>query len=312
MVAVDLSKETILKAAKILKMSPTSTTASVAAFYNVSIPTLNLYAKKHNVTFKRGCRICGKDTKGISFLYCSDKCLNSTKKRSKSNSKYDISECVSCGGFFLKCATHKTCGFKECILKYRRYKNKYRYKDTRSRYAKKYLKENKDYFTEWRNKNQTKINKRQRVRRTGSSDYTWGTREKAIKMGYRSWFEVEIANQLTEMGIDFEYEPDKIPYKTDKARNYIPDFKIKNKNGVVIYLEAKGLFSLSNLKKTMAVIYQNDINLMFVFQSNGKVFNEKKKKVTNCKHYKVLERHGIQSFLYRLPEDFKEHIDKLK
>ena len=54
-------------------------------------------------------------------------------------------------------------------------------------------------------------------------------------MRFRSKFEAEVAVALGRRGIDFEFEPDKIPYQRDPSV-YIPDFYIPRND---IYIEVK-------------------------------------------------------------------------
>ena len=61
---------------------------------------------------------------------------------------------------------------------------------------------------------------------------------KALKKyrGYRSQFELNIAQTLAKKGIEFEYETKKFTYIPD-PRTYTPDFYIVDTD---IHIEAKG------------------------------------------------------------------------
>ena len=65
--------------------------------------------------------------------------------------------------------------------------------------------------------------------------------------GYRSNFELEIANQAKEDSIEVEYEPkeSKIKYSPTKVKTYTPDFVLPN--GIIV--EAKGRLTVHDRTK---------------------------------------------------------------
>ena len=84
---------------------------------------------------------------------------------------------------------------------------------------------------------------------------------------YRSDYELQVAKNLADRGVKFEYEKHKILY-IPKTKTYVPDFYLPNQN---IYVEAKGFFSPADRQKMLLVIQQNkelDIRLLFLRASN--------------------------------------------
>jgi hypothetical protein len=85
--------------------------------------------------------------------------------------------------------------------------------------------------------------------------------------GYRSGLEETISKQLTEAGIDFEYEKLKIKYEQPSVkRTYTPDFELPN--GIII--ETKGRLILEDRKKHLWIKEQHpNLDIRFCF-SNAK------------------------------------------
>lgn len=92
--------------------------------------------------------------------------------------------------------------------------------------------------------------------------------DKRIKQyGYDSQFESDVAAKMTEQQISWEREPTKVPWQPP-PRKYIPDFSITNRSGKVWYLELKGLLTVDDRMKLIAVKQQNpelDLRLMFQY-----------------------------------------------
>jgi len=103
------------------------------------------------------------------------------------------------------------------------------------------------------------------------------TSKKARAKGYRSGFEIKIADQLNSLNIKYGYESLKITYiKPVKQSYYKPDFVLANK----IIIEAKGLFSSKDRQKHLLVKEQHpELDIRFVF-SNSKIKLNKKSKTT--------------------------------
>ncbi len=91
-------------------------------------------------------------------------------------------------------------------------------------------------------------------------------RAEAVAAGYRSGLELEIANDLTKRGIEFEYEKHRIPYQRGivggqcgdcssgnvrKRATYTPDFYLPR---VRRFIEAKGRLVSTDRTKLRAVL----------------------------------------------------------
>jgi hypothetical protein len=80
--------------------------------------------------------------------------------------------------------------------------------------------------------------------------------------GYRSLFELNVAKNLIENKIKFEYETQKINY-IPKTKVYTPDFYFPTTD---IYVEAKGYFDMDDRVKMLLVKKQHpDLDIRFVF-----------------------------------------------
>lgn len=91
------------------------------------------------------------------------------------------------------------------------------------------------------------------------------TTRQAIKNGWRSGLEERVAKELTEAGVKYEYETQKIKYRVEEDRTYTPDFILPN--GIIV--ETKGRFMQADRKKHLLVKKQYpDYDIRFVFQNS--------------------------------------------
>lgn len=84
---------------------------------------------------------------------------------------------------------------------------------------------------------------------------------------FRSDYELQIAKNLAERGVKYEYEKHRLVYYP-KPKTYTPDFYLPESE---IYVEAKGFFSPSDRQKMLLVIRDNpflDIRMLFLRASN--------------------------------------------
>lgn len=87
----------------------------------------------------------------------------------------------------------------------------------------------------------------------------------ALKAGYRSGFEDDVAQELRSKGIKFTYEKEKIKWVDMKVRTYTPDFVLSN--GIIV--ETKGRFVASDRRKHKEIQKQfPDLDIRFVFQNS--------------------------------------------
>jgi len=90
----------------------------------------------------------------------------------------------------------------------------------------------------------------------------------AIKNGYKSGLEDDIADQLTALGLLVNYEKRKIKWDDHMLRSYTPDFELDN--GIII--ESKGRFLANDRRKHLEVQKQHpELDIRFVF-SNSKAY----------------------------------------
>ena len=96
----------------------------------------------------------------------------------------------------------------------------------------------------------------------------------AMKAGFRSTFELNLARALSERGVEYEYESMKLTY-VPKPRTYTPDFYIPETG---IYVEAKGHLDKGDRMKMLLVKEQHpDLDIRFVFlRANNKIYKGSK------------------------------------
>lgn len=90
-------------------------------------------------------------------------------------------------------------------------------------------------------------------------------RRHAIKNGYRSGLEDDIAKDLKDRGVEFEYEKLKVQWQLLENKTYTPDFKLPN--GIII--ESKGRFVQDDRKKHLIIQDQHPfLDIRFVFSNS--------------------------------------------
>lgn len=90
-------------------------------------------------------------------------------------------------------------------------------------------------------------------------------RRHAIKNGYRSGLEDDIAKDLKDRGVNFEYERLKVQWQLLENKTYTPDFKLPN--GIII--ESKGRFVQADRKKHLVIQDQHPfLDIRFVFSNS--------------------------------------------
>ncbi len=90
-------------------------------------------------------------------------------------------------------------------------------------------------------------------------------RQSALEAGFRSGLEQDIADQLRKCGVPVVYEEEKIKYRVEETREYIPDFKLPNG----IYIEGKGRFTTADRKKHLLLKEQYSLDIRFVFSNSS-------------------------------------------
>ena len=122
-------------------------------------------------------------------------------------------------------------------------------------------------------------------------------RQVALKHGFRSGLEDKIAENLTNLGIPFEYEKLVIGYtQPAKARKYTPDFVLLNNN---IIIESKGRFITADRQKHLMIKEQYpDLDIRFVF-SNSKA---KLSKLSQTTYGMWCDKHGFKYADKEIPQ----------
>lgn len=91
-------------------------------------------------------------------------------------------------------------------------------------------------------------------------------------------FEERVIGDLSNRGVSFEYEPDKITYSVE--RQYIPDLRLSD----TLYVELKGYFRQDAQRKMKAVKAQHpELDIRFVFQNATSTIQGAKKRKDGSK-----------------------------
>lgn len=101
---------------------------------------------------------------------------------------------------------------------------------------------------------------------------TSSKRANALKHGWRSGLEEDIAKSLEAAGVPFTYEETKIRYiKPASEHQYTPDFVLDN--GIII--ETKGRLLIADRKKHILVKRQHpELDIRFVFSNSRQKLNK--------------------------------------
>ena len=107
---------------------------------------------------------------------------------------------------------------------------------------------------------------------------------------FRSKLEERIADLLTQLGVSYLYESEKLSYTI--SHNYTPDFVLPN----YTYLEAKGYWDPADRRKILAVKRDNPgIDIRMVFQAPYNTISKKSKTT----YAKWCEKHEIPWTSYK-------------
>jgi len=96
-------------------------------------------------------------------------------------------------------------------------------------------------------------------------------RRHAIAKGYRSGLEEKVSRQIVDAGLPLMYETDKVTYLwPERTATYTPDFRLLNADGQIMYIETKGIWSVSERQKWHLVTEQHpDIDFRLVFSNQN-------------------------------------------
>lgn len=136
-------------------------------------------------------------------------------------------------------------------------------------------------------------------RRNSRSARGSAKRKAAQKRGFRSGFEMEVADQMEDEGVEYEYEPEDSKLKwTPKEKTYLPDFRLKNK----ILIETKGRLTALDKQKILAVRSQHpDKDLRVVFAADNKLSPRSKMRYSDW-----ARKNGIPYAIGGVPREWAE------
>ena len=118
---------------------------------------------------------------------------------------------------------------------------------------------------------------------------------------FRSGLEEEIAKQLTDLGVSYDYETLTILYKKPEQQSrYTPDFTLPN--GIII--EGKGQFLTSDRKKHRLIREQHGdkYDIRFVFSNPNQRIGKKSK----TRYRDWCERYGFKWAHLEIPKEWIE------
>jgi len=123
-------------------------------------------------------------------------------------------------------------------------------------------------------------------------------RRAALRAGYRSGLELDLAKELRAKRIKFTYEELKIKWDDSRIRTYTPDFQLPN--GIII--ESKGRFVATDRVKHLRIKdqYKDYYDIRFVF-SNPKNKLNKRSKTT---YADWCDRNGFEWAWKHIPQEW--------
>lgn len=123
-------------------------------------------------------------------------------------------------------------------------------------------------------------------------------RSLGIRKGYRSGLEEEVGADLAALGIDGEYEKNRIEYVKPAAKSrYTPDFRLPNG----IYVETKGRFVAADRIKHQNIKRQHpELDIRFVFSNP----NARLTKTSRTTYADWCDKHGFKWAKRSIPPEW--------
>lgn len=122
---------------------------------------------------------------------------------------------------------------------------------------------------------------------------------------YRNKFEERTGRYLSDRGVEFDYESERIPYTV--SGTYLPDFVIRTRMGKTIYVETKGngrSFDGPARRKLRAVKEQNpELDIRVVFYSDGKC-GPKRKDGSRLRQSEWADKNGFKWAIREIPQEW--------
>ena len=129
-------------------------------------------------------------------------------------------------------------------------------------------------------------------------------RRRAVIHGYRSGLEDKLSEQISDAGLDVNYETDKISYTVPSRQStYTPDFRINTPDGRFFYVEGKGRWTVDDRHKHLLIREQHpDIDIRFVFSNaNAKLY-----KGSPTRYCDWCTKHGFRFANKTIPTEWLE------
>lgn len=126
-------------------------------------------------------------------------------------------------------------------------------------------------------------------------------RRAAVAKGYRSALEADVAVQLEEAGVEFDYEKSRLPYNP-QTKHYTPDFELEN--GLII--EVKGRLTSADRQKHLRLKEQHpDLDIVFLFQVDNKLNSKSQTRYSDW-----CDRNGFDYAFKEVPERWYKYTKK--
>ena len=118
----------------------------------------------------------------------------------------------------------------------------------------------------------------------------------------KSKLEKRVADDLTDRGVKYLYEKDKVPYVIPESKHvYTPDFKIPYRKWK---LETKGRLDHTERVKLLHIKASNpDLDLRLVFQKDNVI-----RKGSKTKYSDWATQHGFKFAIGKVPQEWLEEI----
>ena len=122
---------------------------------------------------------------------------------------------------------------------------------------------------------------------------------------YRNKFEARTGQHLDELGVNFDYESERLDYTV--TGRYVPDFIIQTRRGKTLYIETKGngrSFDGPTRRKMVAVKQQHpDKDIRIVFYSDGAI-GPKRKDGSRLRQSEWADKNGFKWAIREIPQEW--------
>ena len=126
--------------------------------------------------------------------------------------------------------------------------------------------------------------------------------QNALRLGYRSGLEHQVAKELDKLGVPYGYESEVIKYiKPVSTHKYTPDFILTKKDGSKLYIETKGRFTSADRVKHRLIKEQYpELDLRFVFSRS----KQKLSKTSKTSYAQWADRYGFKWADKEIPKEW--------